>query len=313
MKYINLAALSIFVITLASCSPKTQPVAATDQTQPVENTNTNINTNEPLNHTITTDINTEIQLNPFENTNTKDKNDTSPLPSVGSIITFGNYEQDNDTTNGKEPIKWRVLEIDSVNHKMLLLSEYVLDAQPYHIRNKSIILSSVLGRKRAGVPITWAKSSLRTWLNDTFITTAFSATEQAKILTTHLDNPDNPFYDTAGGVATDDKVFLLGLDDVYGEDSHYSAGYFNNANNRMAMATRYAVKQGVLTYYIDIHGSCDTTNYQVNKCLTCWWLRSPGDYADYAANVDMVGVVSYSGFSVYDEYCGVRPALWVNY
>ena len=65
MKYINLAALSIFVITLASCFPKTQPVAATDHPQPVEN----MNTTEPLNHTITTDIDTGNQPNPVENTN----------------------------------------------------------------------------------------------------------------------------------------------------------------------------------------------------------------------------------------------------
>ena len=55
MKYINLAALSIFVITLASCSPKTQPVAATDHPHPVENTNTT----EPFKYTITTDIDTK--------------------------------------------------------------------------------------------------------------------------------------------------------------------------------------------------------------------------------------------------------------
>ena len=298
MKYINLAALLFFAFTLASCAPKTQPVAETDQPQPVETTNTT----ELLNHTITTDNDTEIHPQPVENTNTKDKNDTSPepatTPSVGSIMTFGNYEQDNDTTNGKEPIEWRVLEIDGVNHKMLLLSEYVLDAQPYHNDYTSF---------------TWANSSLRTWLNDTFITTAFSATEQAKIQTTHLDNPDNPFYGTAGGVATDDKVFLLGLDDVYGEDSHYSAGYFNNDNDRRAMATRYAVKQDVNAYNFDSDSQCDMTNYQVNKCSTDWWLRSPGDETDYAACVDSDGSVGCRGCHIYNSSFGVRPAMWVNY
>ena len=30
---------------------------------------------------------------------------------VGDIIEFGSYEQDNDSSNGSEPIKWRVLEV----------------------------------------------------------------------------------------------------------------------------------------------------------------------------------------------------------
>ena len=31
--------------------------------------------------------------------------------SAGDIITFGSYEQDNDTSNGAEPIEWRVLDV----------------------------------------------------------------------------------------------------------------------------------------------------------------------------------------------------------
>ena len=91
---------------------------------------------------------------------------------VGDIILFGSYYQSNATT--KEPIQWRVLEIDSVNHKILLLSEYVLDTKPYHI---SSTYESV----------TWLICTLRDWLNNDFMNTAFSETEHAKILTTHLE------------------------------------------------------------------------------------------------------------------------------
>jgi hypothetical protein len=216
---------------------------------------------------------------------------------VGGTVVFGSYYQSNATT--KEPIQWRILEIDSINRKMLLLSEYVLDAQPYHTSSTSI---------------TWEGSSLRSWLNNTFMTAAFSATEQAKILTTHLDNPNNPFYGTAGGNATDDKVFLLGLSDVYGEDSHYSAGnwYFNNNNDRKAMATWYAVNRGIYAYNIDASIFCSTTVFEMNKCSAYWWLRSPGNYQFLAAGVAAGGALDLFGSSVHSGGPAVRPALWVN-
>ena len=34
------------------------------------------------------------------------------LPEIGSEITFGHYEQDEDLTNGQEPIEWIVLDVD---------------------------------------------------------------------------------------------------------------------------------------------------------------------------------------------------------
>ena len=52
------------------------------------------------------------------------------LLAVGSIITFGAYEQDNNTRNGKEPIEWQVLEIKG--GRALLISKYGLDAKRYN-------------------------------------------------------------------------------------------------------------------------------------------------------------------------------------
>ena len=44
---------------------------------------------------------------------------------VGTTITLGEYEQDNDVSNGPEPIKWIVLDIQ--DNKALILSKYLLD------------------------------------------------------------------------------------------------------------------------------------------------------------------------------------------
>lgn len=48
----------------------------------------------------------------------------------GDVITFGAYEQDNNHSNGTEPLEWIVL--DRQDDKVLLLSRYVIDCQQYH-------------------------------------------------------------------------------------------------------------------------------------------------------------------------------------
>jgi len=45
---------------------------------------------------------------------------------VGDIVYFGTYEQDNDTTNGKEDIKWLVLAKE--NNRVLVISDKALDS-----------------------------------------------------------------------------------------------------------------------------------------------------------------------------------------
>ena len=80
---------------------------------------------------------------------------------VGDIITFGSYEQDNDTSNGKEPIEWRVLA--KSGNRMLVISVKALDCKQF---NSS--------RDKGN---DWGSSDLKRWLTGTFRTTAFSADE----------------------------------------------------------------------------------------------------------------------------------------
>lgn len=49
---------------------------------------------------------------------------------AGTVVTYGRYEQDNDDTNGAEPIEWIVLATEDKN--VLLISRYGLDTQEYH-------------------------------------------------------------------------------------------------------------------------------------------------------------------------------------
>ena len=91
--------------------------------------------------------------------------------TIGSIVTFGHYEQDGNVENGPEEIEWIVLDVK--DGKSLLISRYALDAIPYH---------------KEDIDITWEKCFLHTWLNDDFLQTAFTAEEQEIILETDVDN-----------------------------------------------------------------------------------------------------------------------------
>ena len=138
----------------------------------------------------------------------------------------------------------------------------------------------------------------RTWLNGTFKTTAFTPSEQQLIALTPLETPNNPSYGTNGGNATSDEVFLLALGDAT------NTAYFSNDAERKAMATKYAIDNGV---YLS-GSSC--TNIQ---CSAHWWLRSPGLSSYDAAYVHRFGSVIDYGYSVVSTDFGVRPALWVKY
>ena len=193
---------------------------------------------------------------------------------AGNVIIFGHYEQDNDLSNGAEPIEWLVLTEEEGS--MLLLSRCGLDGMPYH--------SSFSG-------ITWENCSLRQWLNGKFLEMAFTDTERENIEQVINNTPANPEAGTDGGSDTADSVFLLSIDEVL--------RYFPSVKDRTCKATDYAKGKGVLVDW-------------VNDDNSFWWLRSPG-YSPYsAAIVYSNGLLYMYGSSVANSARVVRPALWLK-
>ena len=192
---------------------------------------------------------------------------------IGDIVTFGSYEQDNNLNNGEEEIEWIVL--DKNEEGYLLISKYGLDAKPYNVDY---------------VDVTWENSTLRSWLNEDFYINAFESKERQKVRTTHIVAAKNPEYDTEPGNGTDDPVFLLSIQEA--------EKYFDNREARKAYPTEYAKANGAY-------------EYSSTKCCW-WWLRSPGDFSNYAAYVSSAGWVSRGGNVVRSATGCVRPALWVN-
>ncbi len=206
---------------------------------------------------------------------------------VGETIIFGKYEQDNDTFNGKENIEWLVLA--KKDNKLLIISQYALDCQPYNTED---------------VNVTWESCTLRTWLNADFFNAAFSDGEKGMIPTVTVSADENPDYNTNLGSATEDKVFLLSITETN--------RYFKTDEERMCVPTAYA----------KAHGAYTSSDYTKGGAATCWWwLRTPGkvDYhvlgggrMNLATNVDRDGGVISYGYDVSRDSGCVRPALWID-
>ena len=209
--------------------------------------------------------------------------------TVGNIVTFGRYEQDNDINNGAEEIEWIVLDYDEANQKVLLLSRYGLDAVPY---------------SKESIYVTWRTSTLRTWLNSEFLNKAFRIVEQTAILNTIVDNGLNQGYSekyyTEVEYNTQDQIFLLS----YAEANQYLGVTYNESNNTKARValTAYAIAQG---------GWTDSSNFtEEGMPIGWWWLRSPGGTSAYADRVNQNG--SLREYPVLYYTGAARPALWLN-
>ena len=199
-----------------------------------------------------------------------------------SNLYFGKYKQskNEDGTYNTDPIKWRVHANNTSSKQLFLLSDQGLDTVQYHTKSEDV---------------TWEKSTIRSWLNETFYKAAFNSSEQEMIKSTAVTADVNPKYNTDPGNDTKDKVFLLSINEVN--------KYFSSYEARMCVPTDYAIAQGADT----------DSYYTVDGKATCWWwLRSPGYYSNYAAYVRSDSDVYYFGHSVlYDSYC-VRPAFNLN-
>lgn len=236
-------------------------------------------------------------------------------PQELKTVTFGTYPQ---AGNDAEPIAWLVL--DEQDGRTLLISEYVLDAQPFNDVDAGYAWS--VNSPRLVTSADWADSSLRAWLNGQFAKEAFTADEQSAIAEVTLEDAKSNIAHTSASAAdpsihqtgaTTDKVFLLSVAEA--------KQYFDSNDARLAMPTDYAVAQGVYTG--------QASNDQQADGASIWWLRTPGYYAGYTAVVVDDGYVHGAGYrnngEVHDGFddhgtvaselggnMGVRPCIWVD-
>ena len=126
-------------------------------------------------------------------------------------------------------IVWKILDIK--NSKALVISNYALECRRYNARYEDV---------------SWEECTLRKWLNNDFINTAFNTEEQNIIKKSLVDNSASTTSTTTNEHAcnnTNDKVYLLSYKDV-------TENYFTTGSERMAKVTDYAP-----TVYFDDNGN----------------------------------------------------------
>lgn len=208
-----------------------------------------------------------------------DKNNsiTVSVSRVGQTVTFGNYEQDNITSNGEEPLEWIVLEMR--NNTALIITKYGIDNPPFN---------------NSKTDTTWANSNLRQWMNNKFYNKAFSSQEKEAILEANVSSENSLKWGTKGGSSTQDKIFALSESETN--------KYFTSNSDRQTLATSYA----------ESNGATVSTDFFINgQGTTWWWLRNPGSHANEASYISGKGSIAVYGAEVNSSHVCARPAMWV--
>lgn len=177
---------------------------------------------------------------------------------------------------GMKDIEWLVLEIQK--DKALLISKFVLDCGMFNELEGEI---------------NWESCTLRGWLNNTFLESAFSEDEKSMILKSFVPASTDPNNDTNCSNSTNDKIFLLSVEEVL--------AYFNSPHEMIATPTDYAKFNGI--FYSE---STNTAN---------WWLRTPGHFEKdklYYSSYTIDENGECEAIWTMSSITGIRPAMWID-
>jgi len=210
-------------------------------------------------------------------------------PKIGDIITFGGQQ-------------WRVLDVQGL--KAFIISEKIIEKRPYHA---------------TFTDIGWEKSSIREYLHNEYINTAFTEKERKRITYSKNITRDNSWYGTYSGNDTFDKIVLLTVEDVVrylgdsGDLKAHKAWYvdgdrsvFENGN---IVTTVYSESEdGYL-----LHDQYDNARIakDTDDEAWWWWTRTPGFNTSSVSVVGSDGLVRMSGRMVNTSNGGMRPAMWI--
>lgn len=188
-----------------------------------------------------------------------------------------------------EPIKWRVLNIDATNNRILIMADEALDARQMDVGNGT-----------GG----WKNRGIRNFLNgnneNDFYSLAFSEEEKVKIISIPINELDEQYASEAyNGI--EDKVFLLSSEESIKSEYGFGATGDISDVNRQLRPTAYAYAMGTSI----VEGEC--TN---NKACADWWLRTNADENIAATIVEGSGTVQSQNP---DEVKAVVPAMYIKF
>lgn len=202
-----------------------------------------------------------------------------------------------------DPVRWRVLAVEE--GKAFLMADRLLDCQPYHTEEG---------------PVVWENSTIRSWLNGLsggenaagtdwrgqgFIDKAFSGAEREAILQTRVANHPNARYRTDCGNDTEDWIFLLSNEEVFGAPSAAASGFYAGSGKddpaKRFRSTPYAKCRGA--WWSPVPG------YRGNGF---WFMRTNGHTRESVTYICDFGYIYARGTIATCGDAGVLPALWID-
>ncbi len=211
-----------------------------------------------------------------------------------NYVVFGHYEQDNDLSNGPEPIEWIV--VGRSENKALLLSRHILDYVPFDDGEShySYYYSWDSNREHHYNSREWAGCNLRYWLNHNLYEDSFSYKEKNRILKTEVT--DGPITDETVWTTVEDSVFVMSAS--FGELNKTWSGTPNFNSNwdfAAATATPYALARE-------------------NRAPDgVWYLRDNGGQDCVGSDGQIIKYTYHDGPAVPEGLAGgVRPAICVS-
>ena len=190
---------------------------------------------------------------------------------------FGTYPQNDGTGVQKEPIKWRVLNIN--DNEAFLVSDKILDYYRYYDSDS--------------YSVEWEDSDARVWLNNELLNNILS--------TSQIDDVVNKKIYIREQTATTDRLFLLSEDEAN--------KYFANDNSRIATDSNYSYSKNTG------NADFDQTLYRgewwlrTGVALLEHWLvcmvRSDGRLIrGFDSNPHQIFP---------EQFLGLRPAIYINF
>lgn len=194
-----------------------------------------------------------------------------------------------------DPISWTVLDPE----EGLLIANAVLDSQAINDRSykKPDSNNAYTDQTYQYYINDYAHSTIRAWLQNQFIATAFSEQETTaltpKMLTDAVaDMPEG--YDSFSYPSTEDAVFLLSYAEAI------NTNYFANKSFRSRKGTDYARAQGV-------------NNYITSNPFDFWFLRSPGNQSNHQTHVNLQGNLVTDSADSNGNDIGICPAIYISF
>lgn len=199
---------------------------------------------------------------------------------IGNEFTLGSFEQDNNTSNGKEPIEWIVLDNALIGDSVYAISKYCLDYRKFNSEN-----------------FYNGDGDLDIWLRKEFYSSAFTLTEKEQLMPYQICYTETEILPSGAAKGKNPRYDYVGLPD----STHIKTLKKNNISV-LTTRTEYAIAQA------------DVPKSEIKDALSTpvgYWLNTSSGYM-YMNIVNSESHKIEMNSKNPNEYYAVRPVICIK-